>query len=609
MKKLLSAILALCMALSMTALSYAEETTEESKLYQLGNHVEDFSFTLVDGTEGTLYGLLAEKKVVLLNLWATWCTPCRMEFPALEAAYMEMQEDAAVVCLSVEGTDDEEKINAMREELGLSVLPMGKAPDGLMNRFTDSGIPATAIIDRNGVLCFLHVGTLPDENKFIRLMETYTADDYDAPVLLTEVPAAVSKVEEPDAAQARAALSLADDVTLSFQTEEDALCWPFVLNADGTALVSSNGAVRGTKSSFALTLTSEEGEGLSFEYLIDCLPTFQSLTVSVDGEMVEMLAGQRDWKEYHFAFAQAGNHEVTFEFIRDDSVDGDYSAAVRAVRKVNAEELAVLDDARESIQIAADAVGAGNCVITLVEGQIRGVMTFMGVTSLMESDTLVYAIAVNENVDMAHAYLADGAKRITMLRDLPNMGGYLLYTAKREPLSTDTLLPTRMLAVYDDIRKSAEQRVMLASTTFYQTAEDLDLAWEILLAFFGGVSGETESNEELNSWHYLDGSEKEGATDEIPTVETPLNADGTANYTVQVQDVNGQPVSGAMVQVCDPSTCQVFFTDDTGCVAFAMTPYAYEVHLLKVPDGLQKPSEVFHLPELGGTLEITLEQE
>lgn len=609
MKKFLSVILALCMVLSMTVFSYAEETTNTSAMYQLGDHVEDFSFTLVDGTEGTLYGLLAEKKVVLLNLWATWCSPCRMEFPSMEKAYMAMQEDAAVVCLSVEETDSDEKINAMRDELGLSVLPMCKAPDGLMSRFTESGIPATAIIDRNGVLCFLHVGTLPDENKFIRLMETYTADDYDAPQLLTEVPAAVSKVEKPDLAQARAALSLADDVTLSFRTDEDALCWPFVLNADGTALVSSNGSVRGTKSSFVLTLTSEEGEGLSFEYLIDCLPTFQSLTVSVDGEMVEMLAGQRDWKEYHFAFAQAGSHEVTFEFIRDDSVDGDYSAAVRAVRKVNAEELAALDDARESIQIAADAVGAGNCAITLVDGQVRGVMTFMGVSSLMESDTLVYAIAVNENVDMAHAYLADGAKRITMLRDLPNKGGYLLYTAKREPLSTDTLLPTRMLAVYDDIRKPAEQRVMLAGTTFYQNTEELDLAWKILLAFFSGVGGETEGNEESNAWYYLDGTEKEEAADEIPAVETSLNADGTANYTVQVQDANGQPVSGAMVQVCDPSTCQVFFTDETGRVEFAMTPYAYEVHLLKVPDGLTKPSEVLHMPELGGTLEITLEQE
>ena len=106
MKKFLSVILALCMVLSMTVFSYAEETTNTSAMYQLGDHVEDFSFTLVDGTEGTLYGLLAEKKVVLLNLWATWCTPCRMEFPAMEAAYEVLKDDVAVVCLSVEPTDD-----------------------------------------------------------------------------------------------------------------------------------------------------------------------------------------------------------------------------------------------------------------------------------------------------------------------------------------------------------------------------------------------------------------------------------------------------------------------------------------------------------------------
>lgn len=601
MKQFFSILLSLCLMLGMVTLATAEENTG---LYQLGDHVEDFSFTMVDGTEGTLYGLLAEKKVVLLNLWATWCMPCRAEFPAMEAAYEVMKDDAAFVCLSVEEKDDAAAIQEMRDEIGLTTLPMGKAPEGLAQHFTEGAIPTTVVIDRNGVLCFLESGTMPDKNKFIRLLETFTADDYSEPVLLTEVPAAVSRAEVPDMAQARAALSLTDDMTLAFPTADDAMIWPFVLNDDGTALAASNGSVRGTVSAFTLSMSANAGEGLSLEYQMDAQPTYQSLKITVDGKQVEALTGKRDWTEFHFAFAKDGEHTVKFEFIRDDDVDGDDTAAVRAIRKVSAEELTALD-AEKPNYMRATALGMSNG-ITLVDGAVRGVQGFMGAVPLMVSDTLTFAITVNSTVDVEHAFVQD-RDTATMLRDMPYVGGCFLYVAKRQNIDyAGSLNSARNLSLCDDVRTQRGYAKSLATFVFYQDEEGIQSLAELMKAF-ASMYGATASDEDF-AWSYLDGGAVESA--ETTDVAVPeLNEDGTANYTVLVKDSSGNAVEGAMVQVCDETTCQVFFTDAEGKVAFAMMPYAYEVHILKAPEGLKVPEDVMHVPAMGGELEVVLEQE
>jgi peroxiredoxin len=89
-------------------------------------------------------------KVVFVNLWATWCPPCRMEMPAMERLYQKLRgRDFAMLAIS----EDEGGVGAVAPfvaEMGLS-FPVLLDPDARLSpRFGATGYPETFIIDRNG---------------------------------------------------------------------------------------------------------------------------------------------------------------------------------------------------------------------------------------------------------------------------------------------------------------------------------------------------------------------------------------------------------------------------------------------------------------------------
>ena len=107
------------------------------------------SFVNGDGAAMTLADF--HGRIVLLNVWATWCVPCRKEMPALDRLQGKLDAaDFAVVPLSIDhrGRDAVERFY---RELGLTSLriyldPSGNAPYAI-NAF---GMPTTLLIDRDG---------------------------------------------------------------------------------------------------------------------------------------------------------------------------------------------------------------------------------------------------------------------------------------------------------------------------------------------------------------------------------------------------------------------------------------------------------------------------
>jgi thiol-disulfide isomerase/thioredoxin len=111
--------------------------------------VDAFTFAKADGTTTDLSAW--KGRVVLLNLWATWCGPCRREMPDLAALQKQLGgKDFEVVALSVD-RKGKEASEAFLRDVGAENLAIYTDPDmQSMTAVQAVGLPATILIDRNG---------------------------------------------------------------------------------------------------------------------------------------------------------------------------------------------------------------------------------------------------------------------------------------------------------------------------------------------------------------------------------------------------------------------------------------------------------------------------
>ena len=104
---------------------------------------------------------LLRGKPVLLNVWATWCLPCKEEIPYLESLNAKhAAQGLQIVGVSIDARGDDAKIEDFARDFRMS-YPIWRDPDERVNaRFLALGVPSTYLIDGNGVLRWKHLGTL-----------------------------------------------------------------------------------------------------------------------------------------------------------------------------------------------------------------------------------------------------------------------------------------------------------------------------------------------------------------------------------------------------------------------------------------------------------------
>jgi thiol-disulfide isomerase/thioredoxin len=102
--------------------------------------------------DGTAFNLADDAgKVVVVNMWATWCAPCREEMPALDAYYRQHRDQGLVlVALSMDDPKDDAKV---REVSKTHSFPVGLAHDAAMKGYGRIWrLPLTFVVDRKGIL-------------------------------------------------------------------------------------------------------------------------------------------------------------------------------------------------------------------------------------------------------------------------------------------------------------------------------------------------------------------------------------------------------------------------------------------------------------------------
>ncbi len=116
-----------------------------------GHLAPDFTLKTLEGKTLRLSELQG-KKVVLINFWATWCPPCRVEMPTLQKIYSEYKgKGFEILAVNIE-PDANQEIREFMKELRLT-FPVLLDPDMKVTRnYRVFGVPVSMLIDHQGII-------------------------------------------------------------------------------------------------------------------------------------------------------------------------------------------------------------------------------------------------------------------------------------------------------------------------------------------------------------------------------------------------------------------------------------------------------------------------
>ena len=120
----------------------------------VGSKAPDFHAVTVDSAPPETKTLADYKgQVVLLNIWGTFCLPCRDEMPAIEKLNQAMApKGLRVVAVSIDEPGAEAKIRSFAKEFGLTFQILYNPSGAMENAYQTTGVPETFVIARDGVI-------------------------------------------------------------------------------------------------------------------------------------------------------------------------------------------------------------------------------------------------------------------------------------------------------------------------------------------------------------------------------------------------------------------------------------------------------------------------
>jgi cytochrome c biogenesis protein CcmG/thiol:disulfide interchange protein DsbE len=132
---------------------------------------------LIEGGEGLTTAMLQADGVKLVNVWASWCGPCRVEHPEL----MRLEE-MGVTIHGLNYKDEPRNAKAFLEELGDPYATVGVDDRGRAGiEWGVYGVPETFVIDAEGRIAFKHVGPIQNDDLEKRILPALRAAGWSEP--------------------------------------------------------------------------------------------------------------------------------------------------------------------------------------------------------------------------------------------------------------------------------------------------------------------------------------------------------------------------------------------------------------------------------------------
>ncbi len=362
------------------------EGEPDSGSYKLGDVMHDFSITLTNGTTYKLSDMLKEKKLVFINFWALRCDPCKKEFPYMHNATIAYEDTVSTLLLNNEDTatraEDYIYEQSKYEKFNLAVDKNNPDVTRLFEMFRVSAIPQSIAIDRYGVIVFNEVGSMPSLAAFSTLFDKFVQDEY-YPTIVGSSEDLNPDVSNPDAERVPPNVDAPDldDLKDAFTTESakgftfrlqekgivegdaeyDEYNWPWCIDVEKVQttdpstgetvsttyeyIYASNRAVHYSYAILYSDVTVKAGDAIAFDYKIDTESGGDYFYVMLDGVPIKKYSGYHlDWTtDYVYVFKdfEAGEHEISFVFIKDTDGSTDDIVRLKELRIVSADDLSV----------------------------------------------------------------------------------------------------------------------------------------------------------------------------------------------------------------------------------------------------------------------------
>ncbi len=125
----------------------------------VGDEAYDFNLSDLEGKPVRLADFRGQP--VIINFWATWCAPCRIEMPALQEAFDTFQDDELVILALNQDETAEVASEFFYDEMGLTFTPLLDEGSAISTEYGSFGVlPSTYFVDVTGVVTAIHRGPL-----------------------------------------------------------------------------------------------------------------------------------------------------------------------------------------------------------------------------------------------------------------------------------------------------------------------------------------------------------------------------------------------------------------------------------------------------------------
>jgi peroxiredoxin len=135
-----------------------DSTLKTAEPIQPGLEMPNFTFPDINGKEVSLSD--HRGKVVLVNVWATWCPPCRQEMPSMQSLYEKFKgENFEILAVSID-SEGREAVAPFMRKMNLTFPALLDPGESIRSLYGITGVPESFIIDKQGILVEKIIGPI-----------------------------------------------------------------------------------------------------------------------------------------------------------------------------------------------------------------------------------------------------------------------------------------------------------------------------------------------------------------------------------------------------------------------------------------------------------------